>query len=95
MVNATRYNPIFTKLFFGGNSATLICTSLKPIQHYNISTDISSAISDVFGLSHNHEGRLVWLLLYAHKHRSIHVLGAAGHIILTPANQLMVMGLKL
>jgi hypothetical protein len=35
-----------------------------------------------------------WLLLYAHRHRSI--LGAAGHIILilTPANQLMVMGLK-
>jgi hypothetical protein len=30
---------------------------------------------------------LVWLLLYAHRHRS--VLGAAGHIILTPANQLM------
>jgi hypothetical protein len=30
---------------------------------------------------------LVWLLLYAHRHRSI--LGAAGHIILTPANQLM------
>jgi hypothetical protein len=29
----------------------------------------------------------VWLLLYAHKHRSI--LGAAGHIILKPANQLM------
>jgi hypothetical protein len=31
-----------------------------------------------------------WLLLYAHRHRSI--LGAAGHIIhvLTPANQLMV-----
>jgi hypothetical protein len=29
------------------------------------------------------------LLLYAHRHRSI--LGAAGHIILTPANQLMVM----
>jgi hypothetical protein len=34
---------------------------------------------------------LVWLLLYAHRHRSI--LGAAGHIILTPANQLMVMRL--
>jgi hypothetical protein len=30
---------------------------------------------------------LVWLLLYAHRHRSI--LGAAGHIKLTPANQLM------
>jgi hypothetical protein len=30
---------------------------------------------------------LVWLLFYAHRHRSI--LGAAGHIILTPANQLM------
>jgi hypothetical protein len=29
----------------------------------------------------------VLLLLYAHRHRS--VLGAAGHIILTPANQLM------
>jgi hypothetical protein len=25
---------------------------------------------------------LVWLLLYAHRHRSI--LGAAGHIMLTP-----------
>jgi hypothetical protein len=36
---------------------------------------------------------LVWLLLYAHRHQSI--LGAAGHIILTPANQLMVMGLKI
>jgi hypothetical protein len=38
---------------------------------------------------------LVWfcLLLYAHRHRSI--LGAAGHIILTPANQLIVMGLKI
>jgi hypothetical protein len=36
---------------------------------------------------------LVWLLLYAHTHRSI--LGAADHIILTPANQLMVMGLKI
>jgi hypothetical protein len=34
----------------------------------------------------------VWLLLYAHRHRSI--LGEAGHILLTPANQLMVMGLK-
>jgi hypothetical protein len=33
------------------------------------------------------EGWLVWFLLYAHRHRSI--LGAAGHIILTPANQLM------
>jgi hypothetical protein len=33
------------------------------------------------------------LLLHAHTHRSI--LGAAGHIILTPANQLMVMGLKI
>jgi hypothetical protein len=31
---------------------------------------------------------IVWLLLYAHRHWSI--LGAAGHIILTPANQLMV-----
>jgi hypothetical protein len=30
---------------------------------------------------------LVWLLLYVHRHRSI--LGAAGHIIRTPANQLM------
>jgi hypothetical protein len=30
---------------------------------------------------------LVWFLLYAHRHRSI--LGAAGHVILTPANQLM------
>jgi hypothetical protein len=29
----------------------------------------------------------VWLLLYAHRHQSI--LGAAGHIILTPANQWM------
>jgi hypothetical protein len=34
-----------------------------------------------------------WLLLYADRHRSI--LGAAGHIILTPANQLMLMGLKI
>jgi hypothetical protein len=33
-------------------------------------------------------GWLVWLLLYAHRHQSI--LGAAGQIILTPANQLMV-----
>jgi hypothetical protein len=31
-----------------------------------------------------------WLLLYAHRHQSI--LGVAGHIILTPANQLMLMG---
>jgi hypothetical protein len=30
-----------------------------------------------------------WLLLYAHRHRSI--LGAAGHILSTRANQLMVM----
>jgi hypothetical protein len=30
---------------------------------------------------------LFWLLLYAHRHRSI--IGAAGHIILTPTNQLM------
>jgi hypothetical protein len=36
--------------------------------------------------------RKEWLL-YAHTHRSI--LGAAGHIILTLANQLMVTGLKL
>jgi hypothetical protein len=35
--------------------------------------------------------RKEWLL-YAHTYRSI--LVAAGHIILTPANQLMVMGLK-
>jgi hypothetical protein len=35
---------------------------------------------------------LLWLLLYAHRHQSI--LGTAGHIILTPANQLMVIGLK-
>jgi hypothetical protein len=34
-----------------------------------------------------------WLLLYAHRHRS--ALGAAGHIILTPANQLMVLVLKI
>jgi hypothetical protein len=33
------------------------------------------------------------LLLYAHRHRS--TLEAAGHIILTPANQLMVMELKI
>jgi hypothetical protein len=32
-------------------------------------------------------GWLVWLLLYAHRHWSI--LGATGHIILTPANQLI------
>jgi hypothetical protein len=37
-------------------------------------------------------GWLDWLLLYAHIHRNI--LGAVGHIILTPANQLMAMGLK-
>jgi hypothetical protein len=30
---------------------------------------------------------MVWLLVYAHRRRSI--LGATGHIILTPANQLM------
>jgi hypothetical protein len=30
-----------------------------------------------------------WLMLYAHRHRII--LGAAGHILLTPVNQLMVM----
>jgi hypothetical protein len=36
---------------------------------------------------------LVLLLLYANRHRSI--LGAAGHIILTPENQLMVIGLKI
>jgi hypothetical protein len=35
---------------------------------------------------------LFWLLLYAHRHRSL--VGAAGRIILTPANQLMEMGLK-
>jgi hypothetical protein len=35
------------------------------------------------------EREMVCLLLYAHRHRSI--LGAAGHIILIPANQLMVM----
>jgi hypothetical protein len=34
-----------------------------------------------------------WLVLYAHRHRSI--LGAAVHIILTPANQLMVAGLNI
>jgi hypothetical protein len=34
-----------------------------------------------------------WLLLYTHRYMSI--LGAASHIILTPANQLMVMGLKI
>jgi hypothetical protein len=33
------------------------------------------------------------LLLYAQRHRSIS--GATGHIILTPANHLMVMGLKI
>jgi hypothetical protein len=32
-------------------------------------------------------------LLYDHRHQRL--LGAAGHIILTPANQLMVMGLKI
>jgi hypothetical protein len=36
---------------------------------------------------------LVWFLLYAHSHRGI--VGAAGHITLTPANQLMVVGLKI
>jgi hypothetical protein len=39
------------------------------------------------------DGEWFLLLLYAHRHRS--VLGAAGHIILTPANQLIVMGLKI
>jgi hypothetical protein len=34
-----------------------------------------------------------WLLLYAHRHRRI--LGTAGYNILTPANQLMVMGLRI
>jgi hypothetical protein len=40
-------------------------------------------------------GREFWagLLLYANRHRNI--LGAAGHIILTPANQLMVVGHKI
>jgi hypothetical protein len=46
----------------------------------------------MIGPDHSRDG-LVWLLLYAHRHWSI--LGAAGHIILTPANQLMVMGLKI
>jgi hypothetical protein len=35
----------------------------------------------------------VWLLLYAHRHRSM--LGAAGYIILTPAKQLMVNGAQI
>jgi hypothetical protein len=35
----------------------------------------------------------VWLLLYAHRHRRI--LGTAGQIILTQANHLMVIGLKI
>jgi hypothetical protein len=39
------------------------------------------------GAKAEHRSLLFWLLLYAHRHRSI--LGAAGHIILTPA-----MGLK-
>jgi hypothetical protein len=34
-----------------------------------------------------------WLLLCAHRHRSI--LGEAGHIILNPANQVTVMGHKI
>jgi hypothetical protein len=40
--------------------------------------------------------RLVWLLLYAHRHRSIFMGQLVTLInILTPANQLMVMGLKI
>jgi hypothetical protein len=35
----------------------------------------------------------IMLLIYAHTHRSI--LGAAGYIILTPVNQLMVIWLKI
>jgi hypothetical protein len=42
---------------------------------------------------HHTKTILVWLLLYAHRHQSI--LGMAGQIVLTPANQLMVMGLKI
>jgi hypothetical protein len=48
----------------------------------------------------NHQGeeegkRKEWLL-YAHTHTHTHqsILGAVGHIILTSANQLIVMGLK-
>jgi hypothetical protein len=45
----------------------------------------STAPEDALAFSDTHV--LVWLLLYAHRHRSI--LGAAGHIETTPANQLM------
>jgi hypothetical protein len=45
------------------------------------------------GLTHLRSRCCIWLLLYTHRHQSM--LGAAGHIILTPANQLMVKGLKI
>jgi hypothetical protein len=44
-------------------------------------------------LTDSEKGKRKKMVLYAHAHRSI--LGAAGHIILIPANQLMVMGLKI
>jgi hypothetical protein len=52
-------------------------------RHYACISDLRISVS--FSL-------FFWLLLYAHRHQTI--LGVAGHI-LTPANQLMVMGLKI
>jgi hypothetical protein len=66
-----------------GSSRCYKCGALRRRIH---TTGISLLVS-VIGLV------WFWLLLYAHRHRSIS--RAAGHLILTPANQLMVTGLKI
>jgi hypothetical protein len=69
---------------------TIILISLKASLHVQMNAKATEglAVGKEFFFS-----RVVWLLLYAHRHRSI--LGTAGHIILTPANQLMVMRFKI
>jgi hypothetical protein len=74
---------------YSPNSLCSVCKDFMDRHASEILTSESflvlSLVSIDFGLV------WLWLLLYTHTHRSI--LGAADHI-LTPANQLMVMGLK-
>jgi hypothetical protein len=78
-------------------STSVTAPDLTPEMHYltqHRPMQSSSQTSLNTELHHSFNGiTWVWLLLYAHRHRSI--VGAAGHIILTPANQLMVMGFKI
>jgi hypothetical protein len=69
-------------------------THVKGVVPVELRDRVESTESHASGLASSlNDWFWFWLLLNALRHRSI--LGAAGHIILTPANQWMVMELKI